>query len=235
MGYFFRGYISHEVCRYDANAIPTPAHKLADYEEQIHSLRSQAHKQAHIQALDTNDQPTTPTSTASSPERPSSSKSQPPQPEKQQPQTRLATFASYLPYGRRPANTSASQLPLSSPPRPATAAPSTDTTTAAKATRKSAAELGLQDALYREQALRKAAESRLSQTNTELEDLTTTLFSQANEMVAQERKARAKLEERIEVLERRDGEKRRRLERLEGAMERVERVRGLVGGGSSSM
>lgn len=48
-------------------------------------------------------------------------------------------------------------------------------------------------------------------------------------MVAQERKARAKLEERVEVLEHRDGEKRRRLERLEKAIERVERVRGLVG------
>ncbi|OAX81723.1 hypothetical protein ACJ72_03926 [Emergomyces africanus] len=48
-------------------------------------------------------------------------------------------------------------------------------------------------------------------------------------MVAQERKARAKLEERVEVLERRDSEKRRRLERLEKAIERVERVRGMVG------
>lgn len=48
-------------------------------------------------------------------------------------------------------------------------------------------------------------------------------------MVAQERKARARLEERVEVLERRDGEKRRRLERLERAVERVDRVRGIVG------
>lgn len=54
------------------------------------------------------------------------------------------------------------------------------------------------------------------------------LFSQANEMVAQERKARAKLEERVAVLERRDIEKRSRLERLEKAMARVERVRALV-------
>lgn len=48
-------------------------------------------------------------------------------------------------------------------------------------------------------------------------------------MVAQERRARAKLEERVAVLERRDVEKRKRLERLEKAMERVERVRALVG------
>jgi hypothetical protein len=47
-------------------------------------------------------------------------------------------------------------------------------------------------------------------------------------MVAQERKARAKLEERVAVLERRDIEKRSRLERLEKAMARVERVRALV-------
>jgi hypothetical protein len=48
-------------------------------------------------------------------------------------------------------------------------------------------------------------------------------------MVAQERKARAKLEERVAVLERRDVEKRKRLDRLEKAMERVERLRALVG------
>lgn len=50
-------------------------------------------------------------------------------------------------------------------------------------------------------------------------------------MVATERKARAKLEERVAVLERRDGEKRKRLDRLEKAIERVERIRGLVGSG----
>lgn len=62
-----------------------------------------------------------------------------------------------------------------------------------------------------------------------MEELTAQLFSQANEMVAQERKARAKLEERVAILERRDGEKRKRLDRLEKAIERVERVRTLVG------
>lgn len=62
----------------------------------------------------------------------------------------------------------------------------------------------------------------------ELEDLSQTLFEQANTMVATERKARAKLEERVEVLEKRDVEKRKRLERLEGALKRIERVRGLL-------
>lgn len=87
----------------------------------------------------------------------------------------------------------------------------------------------LQHALDREQGLRKAAENQLTQANTELEDLTVQLFSQANEMVAQERKARARLEERVAVLERRDVEKRKRLDRLEKSMQRVERLRSLVG------
>ena len=47
-------------------------------------------------------------------------------------------------------------------------------------------------------------------------------------MVASERKARARLEERVEVLERRDGEKAKRLGLLERRVERVERVRGLL-------
>ena len=75
------------------------------------------------------------------------------------------------------------------------------------------------------------AEGRLNETSKEVEELSVTLFEQANEMVASERRARAKLEERVEMLERREGEKRKRLERLEGAMVRIERVRGLLGDG----
>ncbi|TGO49979.1 hypothetical protein BOTNAR_0410g00030 [Botryotinia narcissicola] len=78
-------------------------------------------------------------------------------------------------------------------------------------------------ALTREQGLRQAAEGKLNESSVELEELTAQLFTQANEMVATERKARAKLEERVEILERRDGEKRKRLERLEGAVQRIER------------
>lgn len=62
-----------------------------------------------------------------------------------------------------------------------------------------------------------------------MEELSVSLFEQANEMVATERRARAKLEERVGILERRDAEKRKRLERLEGAMERIDRVRALLG------
>ena len=87
-------------------------------------------------------------------------------------------------------------------------------------------------ALTREQNLRQAAEGKLDEASGELEELSAQLFQQANEMVATERKARAKLEERVEVLERRDGEKRKRLERLEGAVQRIERVRGLLAPGT---
>ena len=44
-------------------------------------------------------------------------------------------------------------------------------------------------------------------------------------MVASERRARAKLEERVKTLEKRDEQKKERLEMLEGAVRRMERVR----------
>lgn len=86
-------------------------------------------------------------------------------------------------------------------------------------------------ALTREQALRQQAEGKLDDASSELEELSAQLFIQANEMVATERKARAKLEERVAILESRDLEKRKRLERLEGALGRIERVRGLLAPG----
>ena len=82
--------------------------------------------------------------------------------------------------------------------------------------------------LTREQSLRQAAESRVSETNEELEELSAQLFTEANEMVATERKARARLEERVAVLESRDKEKRTRLEVLESRLGRIERVRELL-------
>lgn len=86
----------------------------------------------------------------------------------------------------------------------------------------------LQRALTREKSLRKEAEGRLTDTSREIEDLSVSLFEQANEMVAEERRARAKLEERVGELEKRDMEKRGRLERLEGAMGTIQRVRELL-------
>jgi chromosome segregation ATPase len=82
--------------------------------------------------------------------------------------------------------------------------------------------------LAKEQDLRQQAEGKVSQMNHEMEDLSVSLFQQANEMVATERRARAKLEERVEILERRDREKRERLERLEKALKRIDRVKELL-------
>lgn len=86
----------------------------------------------------------------------------------------------------------------------------------------------LMEALSREQGLRRAAEGRLSATSKEVEELSAALFEQANEMVADERRARAKLEQRVGELEKRDEDKKRRLDRLEVAMDRIERVRNLL-------
>lgn len=83
-------------------------------------------------------------------------------------------------------------------------------------------------ALAKEQSLRQAAEKKLDGSSAELEELSSQLFSEANEMVATERKARFKLEQRIEILEKRDVEKRTRLDKLEGAMSRIERVREIL-------
>lgn len=88
----------------------------------------------------------------------------------------------------------------------------------------------LLDALTREQKLRRQAEGRLQDTSREVEELSVSLFEQANEMVAEERRARARLEARVAVLEQRDTDKKRRLERLEQAMDRIERLRAMLGG-----
>ena len=82
--------------------------------------------------------------------------------------------------------------------------------------------------LTREQSLRQAAESKVSESNEELEELSAQLFTEANEMVATERKARAKLEERVAVLEKRDRDKRTRLGVLESRLGRIERVREML-------
>ncbi|KUL83038.1 hypothetical protein ZTR_09909 [Talaromyces verruculosus] len=205
--------------------------RLADYENEIHNLRQQA------QSWNNNHESTA--TAAAAAEQPHPPKT-PDANAQQQQQGRFANFASYFPYRRTgsragskdsstPPQTSHSNYTNSSPggggghtsPTANTSFHSHDASSDSNA-------LALQTALNREQGLRKAAESQLSQAHSELEELTAQLFSQANEMVAQERKARAKLEERVALLERRDGEKRKRLDRLEKAIARVERVRGLI-------
>lgn len=66
--------------------------------------------------------------------------------------------------------------------------------------------------------------------DSEIEELSVQLFSQANEMVAQERKARARLEARVELLEKKDQDKMARLERLEKAVNRIDRVKAMLSG-----
>lgn len=183
------------------NLLSLPVGQLAEYEEQVSRLRSCANQAATG----------TPRSSSEA------------QAQVQAQQGRLATLTSLLPSYRRSSNNSNSNnapvptTPTGPPPYAVQQSPASSESTSE-----------LQDALTREQSLRKAAESQLTQASTELEELTVQLFSQANEMVAQERKARVRLEERVAVLERRDVEKRSRLERLEKAMARVERLRALV-------
>ncbi|KAI5843723.1 hypothetical protein BZA05DRAFT_379146 [Tricharina praecox] len=87
--------------------------------------------------------------------------------------------------------------------------------------------------LAKERRLRIKAEEQLQQVTAELEDLSASLFQSANEMVAEERRARSKLEERVATLEKRDNDKRERLGVLERAVDRISRVREILTGGGS--
>lgn len=116
----------------------------------------------------------------------------------------------------------------------------------------------LEASLVKEQTLRIAAEKKAKDVSAEIEELSASLFQQANEMVATERKENAalsekiqaleaqaeersmtedgcrlqrenvKLRDRVQVLEKRDADRRRRLEKLEAANERIEKVRTLL-------
>lgn len=197
--------------------------KLAEYDEEVRRLRSQA--SAYTPRTSRSSRSSEDMDKSLSPTQlPASNGPEQPQPQQPQQQSRFTALTSFFPYGRR---LSATPTP---PPPPASAPPQTQSHVIPPHPAPDPEEtIQLQNALSREQNLRKAAENQLSQAATELEDLTAQLFSQANEMVAQERKARARLEERVAVLERRDVEKRTRLDRLEKAMQRVERLRAMVG------
>ncbi|KAJ2901516.1 hypothetical protein MKZ38_001744 [Zalerion maritima] len=90
----------------------------------------------------------------------------------------------------------------------------------------SAAEFAV--ALAREQSLRRRAEEKLDKQYLEIDDLSAELFQKANEMVATERMKNANLEERVSMLEQRDQDKKKRLERLEQAMSRIDRARAVL-------
>ncbi|CAK1361686.1 hypothetical protein CB0940_02969 [Cercospora beticola] len=108
----------------------------------------------------------------------------------------------------------------------------------------------LEASLIREQTARIAAETKVKEMSAEIEELSASLFQQANDMVAAERKEKARLQERIdsleqtnqkadgalkqenqklrnkvEALEQRETERKRRLEKLEKAQQRIDRVR----------
>ena len=59
----------------------------------------------------------------------------------------------------------------------------------------------LEEKLIQEQTTRIAAEKKVKEVNAEIEDLSATLFQQANEMVAQERKEKADLTEKNQALQ----------------------------------
>ncbi|KAL8805226.1 MAG: hypothetical protein Q9182_002101 [Xanthomendoza sp. 2 TL-2023] len=235
--------------------------KLADYEDQLHQLKSTS-------------QPARPQSTDHpSPKeyRPFSSAETNPQ--RSPFQSRLSSL---LPSSRR----STSQPPSSAPPSQLSHSQSVRQPLSASSHQQSHTQHhhhhhhqhtssnplpsttddlhALKAQLENERALRLAAETSLNTTNTEIEELSATLFSEANELVATERrslhqlqlrynglqeeakmwemkagereKEEGRLRDRVKVLEGREGEKGRRLGELERMVGRVERVRGLLGG-----
>lgn len=116
----------------------------------------------------------------------------------------------------------------------------------------------LEEQLVKEQTLRIAAETKVKEASAEIEDLSAQLFSEANEMVATERKRNAELRERLQILEQqyqhphgatdpeslrvenlrlkqklqtleqRDTDRKKRLERLEAANKRIDRTRAML-------
>lgn len=86
----------------------------------------------------------------------------------------------------------------------------------------------LQAALAAETQKRINAERKLQEVEGELEDLSATLFEQANEMVATERREKAQLVEKVRELEERREKGERRLEMVEGSLKRLERVKRLL-------
>lgn len=228
------------------------ADKLADYEDEVRFLRAVHARKEQQQQQQYNTSSRDPSSSSTNSSTSYRPGSPPDGPERPQPpptaSSRLSSFSAFLP-GRRGGGAPSTSLAvppspgfIASPQNPSYPSPSTPATTSSTPNLPLQLQIQtpppadplpsisetLRAEIANEKRLRLAAESSLSSAHHELEELTTQLFSQANEMVAAERRARAKLEERVAVLEKRDLEKRRRLERLEKAVERIDRVRGLV-------
>ncbi|EMF15526.1 uncharacterized protein SEPMUDRAFT_147389 [Sphaerulina musiva SO2202] len=111
----------------------------------------------------------------------------------------------------------------------------------------------LEATLIKEQTARIAAETKVKEVNSEVEELSASLFQQANDMVAAERRENAglrdkikaleeenggadealkkeneRLRQKVATLEQRDAERKRRLEKLEAAQRRIDRVRTML-------
>ncbi|KAK9353115.1 hypothetical protein V1523DRAFT_218469 [Lipomyces doorenjongii] len=83
----------------------------------------------------------------------------------------------------------------------------------------------LQLSIQKEKQLREVAEQKFKQVSQEIEDLSQSLFEQANEMVAAERRERAKAEEKMRDVKAREGKLLERLSTLEDAFSRIMRLR----------
>jgi hypothetical protein len=88
--------------------------------------------------------------------------------------------------------------------------------------------LPLDEQLLQERAAREQAEEKVASMTLELEELTQSLFEEANAMVRTEREKCARLELRLQTMESREEDKRRRLTELEKAIGRITRVRSLL-------
>lgn len=85
-----------------------------------------------------------------------------------------------------------------------------------------------------ERAAKEAAEEKVAAVNQELEELTQSLFEEANAMVRTEKEKVARLEAKLQVLEAREEDKRRRLSELEKAIGRITRVRSILENNNSN-
>lgn len=88
--------------------------------------------------------------------------------------------------------------------------------------------LPLEEQIQLERAAREQAEQKVTSMTQELEDLTQSLFEEANAMVRIEREKYARLESRLQLMESREEDKKRRLNELEKAIARITKVRNVL-------
>lgn len=83
--------------------------------------------------------------------------------------------------------------------------------------------------LEMERERRELAERKLAEANGELEELSQTLFEEANSIVASERRQRARVEEKLQSFQARNAGTHERLSKIEDAISRRNRVAQLLG------